>query len=153
MQVIDIVELYDGQKVKIGMAEGSSFVWIGTVSDMLPGELMDVWREFKRLYDTRIHNYQKRISRAEEQIRKFNRESLFYQATLEEIKHLKENLAETKNCRKKCTNILRREVVKQYPSISESNTMIFIVEGKEMGHAWNLEEWTAWNGRKAKKTN
>lgn len=153
MQVLDILEEYEGHNIRIGTSEGSAFIWLGTVTDDLPAELMDTWRQFQRLFDTRIMRLEKRLVSAEKHIRFYNRDSILFRATYADIQNIKGNLKEAKECRRKCTNILKREVVNKYPSISEPNTMIFIIEGKEAGRAWYLEEWLKQHGGKAKATN
>ena len=151
MQVLDIMDLYDGQKIRIGTHYGSCYIWIGTVSENLTIELMEIWKEYKKYFDGRINLFGRRLEAANslESFYRENPQDFYFQ--LLEIEEIREKFREAKRQRKACTNFLKREVIEVFPSISELDTTIFIVEGYETGRAWNLTEWEAINDRNAKR--
>lgn len=141
MQVLDIVEQYEGQKIRIGTKGGSAYIWIGTVNENMTVEIMELWKHYKRHFDERINLYGRRLEAAEtlENFYRENPQDFHFQ--LLEIEGIRAKFREVKEQRQACVNPLKREVVEIFPSISESDTTIFIIDGYETGRAWNLSEW------------
>ena len=153
MQVLDLIDKFEGRNIRIGTSRGSAYIWLGTVTDDLPAELMEVWNKLKRAYDARIFKLEKRLNAARHSLLCNNKEFILYPANHFDMKKIKESLVEVKKCRKECTNLLGREVVEVYASIFEPNTLIFIIEGSESGNAWYMEEWKKKHDSETKAAN
>ena len=147
MQVLDILDKYEGQKIRIGAFNGSSYFWLGIVNENMTLELLELWKKYKKYFDGRINTFGRRLESAET-LEKFYRENpgdFPYQ--LLEIEELRKKFREAKEQRKACINPLKRKVINIFPSISEEDVTCFLVEGYEVGHAWTFDEWERLNDR------
>ena len=153
MQVLDILDKYEGQKIRIGAVNGSAYFWIGIVNENMTLELMELWKEYKVYFDKRINTFGRRLESAKalEDFYRENPGDFPYQ--LLEIEELRKKFREAKEQRKACVNPLRRNVVDVFQSISEDNTTCFLVDGYEVGRAWTSDEWNGGfkNGGKPKE--
>lgn len=142
MQVLDILDEYEGQKIRLGAVNGSCFFWIGRVNEDTSAELMQIWKDYKRHFDKRINMFGARLEKALMLEEYYRQNPSDFPRQLLEIDELKKKFDEAKTQREACINPLKREVVDIYPSIAEDDTLIFLVDGYETGRAWTFDEWS-----------
>ena len=143
MTVAEIWEKYEGKKIRLGTDRGSAFIWIGTVTDNFINDMVFLQSNYRRYFDYALQRAKAKVTGMQKYEKFWMQEPQAHANSLEELARAKENVIKAKAQRKGCTNILQREVVKEYQSLDiMSDVTIVIIKGYETGSAWFEDEFT-----------
>lgn len=153
----ELKEKYKGT-VKLGTVGGAAFIYCGKIENLDIKELgvrfstldrerlikndkkIDSTRnttreEYERLLSIRNKRLKTDLRPSEEGYKEWKRRT---EAELERRKKYREKLLNKLN---KLYNFEARTIIRMYPSADEDDTLIVIIEGKEIGNAWTTEEY------------
>ena len=148
----------DGINVKVGAKNGTSFIFCGTASEFI-AKSSTLELEYYNKAVNAVVNARKYLNRGieaylspKDYIKTMYEESggtdvgtyEHYIETLQryfkKANNRKQRLTEVEDILENRTALLTRKVVDVYPSITEENTLILIIEGNEIGTFWDSEE-------------
>ena len=153
MNVAELWEKYEGQKIRVGTENGSAFIWIGEVGEDFLSDMGYLFKTYSSYFDFSLHRAKKKLSEMIPFEKIWQELPMAYAYNLDELKRAKKKLEWAKEAKKACTNLLQREVVAEYKSIEQEDVTIVIIKGYETGRAWCEDEWDglfSFNARKAR---
>ena len=142
LTVSDIWEKYEGKRIRLGTEKGSAFIWMGIVGDEFISDMVHLGTNYRKFFDSVLAKAKDKVEKMSKLESYWMQEPERFFNSLNELDRARESLAKAKVQRKACTNICKREVVREYPTLDLlSDTTIVIIKGYESGSAWCEDEW------------